>query len=32
MLGSVSARLFTMKGVKEMDLPVRWDPARLEKD
>ncbi|CAK9045703.1 Gelation factor (Actin-binding protein 120) (ABP-120) [Durusdinium trenchii] len=28
MLGSVSARLFTMKGVKEMDLPVRWDPAR----
>ena len=28
MLGSVTARLFTPKGAKEMDLPVRWDPTR----
>lgn len=28
MLGSLTARLFTLKGAKEMDLPVRWDPSR----
>ena len=28
MIGSVTARLYTMKGAKEMDLPVRWDPSR----
>ena len=28
MIGSITARLFTLRGVKEMDLPVRWDPTR----
>ncbi|CAJ1355481.1 unnamed protein product [Effrenium voratum] len=28
MIGSLSARLYTLKGVKERDLPVVWDPTR----